>query len=81
MSEPSSSPLWYSNCGGREWTRVPGGRISFSDVEVTCDACGTRYRFAENLGAHFARAEQERLEQDSSTSADSEDGVPRHQQT
>ena len=80
MSEPSSWPLWCPNCGGRAWTRGPCGRISFSEVEVTCDACGTRYLFAENIGAHIARAAQERLEQESSPTANSEDDLPGRQQ-
>jgi hypothetical protein len=62
MSEPTSPPLLCPSCGGREYTPVPGGSIGFSHVEVTCDACGTRYRFATNIGTQIARTEQERRE-------------------
>jgi hypothetical protein len=62
MSEQPSPPLWCPSCGGHQYTRVVGGSIGFSHVEVTCDACGTRYHFATNLGAEFVRKEQERGE-------------------
>jgi hypothetical protein len=62
MGELNSPPLWCPSCGGREYTPVPGGSIGFSHVEVTCDACGTRYRFATNIGTEIGRTEQERRE-------------------
>ena len=60
----TEEPLWCPDCGGRDYTPVPGGSIGLSHREVTCDACGKRYYFAENLGAHLARGEQERRDQE-----------------
>ncbi len=51
--------LWCPKCGGHNYTRPPGGKIGFSQVEVVCDDCGHRYGFAVNLGAQLARDEAE----------------------
>jgi RNase P subunit RPR2 len=56
--------LWCPNCGGHEYTSVAGGSVGLSHVEVSCDSCGTKYRFATNVGANLARAEHEQRERD-----------------